>query len=376
MTFRPTCRTPELDATAMKILYTAYPLLPVTEAAAGGSEQVLYWLLRGLQERAAAAGESSFRATTLARQGSTVAGDIAALVSGDARLETLQREQCRRILALTRRESWSLVHNQGADPRPWAEAIAPIPVLFTVHLARSLYPADFFDHLPGNVRLQCVSRTQHEQYERDPGLQDRLMGVVENGIPVEQFIAGAGDGGYLLYLGRVCEEKGAHLAIEFARRCGRRLVLAGCVYPLPYHQNYFATRIAPALGAAVMWREAPTLAEKRELLANAAAVVIPSLVDETSSLVAMEAAASATPVLALRRGALPEIVEEGRTGWLGADLDELWEGWKRLGQIDRTECRRVAERRFNYRRMVEGYWKLYTELAAAERVRNGARLRR
>jgi len=106
---------------------------------------------------------------------------------------------------------------------------------------------------------------------------------------------------YLLWLGRFCEEKGAHLAIQAARRAGMRLVLAGTIYPFSYHQQYFQREILPHLdirsrihSIPAFLVESPKQKQKLRLLHNARAVLIPSLAEETSSLVAMEAAACGT----------------------------------------------------------------------------------
>src|SRR5581483_7156273 len=112
--------------------------------------------------------------------------------------------------------------------------------------------------------------------------------------------------------GRICEEKGAHLALEIASRAGMNITLAGKIYPFSYHQQYFEREIAPLLDRMpnATFISSPDARRKRQLLRQAKAVLITSLVNETSSLVAMEAAASGTPVIAFRNGALAEIVQE------------------------------------------------------------------
>ena len=128
----------------------------------------------------------------------------------------------------------------------------------------------------------------------------------------------------LLWLGRICQEKAPHLALEIARTTGSAITLAGQVYPFSYHQQYFEREVLPILRECptARWIDSPSFEEKRRLLQSAEALLITSQVDETSSLVAMEAAACGTPVIAFDRGALAEVVEHGKTGFVVSDIAE------------------------------------------------------
>jgi glycosyltransferase involved in cell wall biosynthesis len=137
------------------------------------------------------------------------------------------------------------------------------------------------------------------------------------------------------------------------------------VFPYPEHQRYFAEEIAPRLDAKRRFIGPVGFARKRRLLTAARCVLIPSLVDETSSLVAREAAACGTPVVAFPRGALPESVEHGRTGFLVRDVAEVADAIRRAPEIDAAVCRATARERFPIQRMVAGYFEAYASLAAA-----------
>ncbi len=168
-------------------------------------------------------------------------------------------------------------------------------------------------------------------------------------------------GDYLLWLGRICEEKAPHLALEAAERSGLPLVLAGSVYPFTYHRQYFECEIIPRLAGnpGARFIESPALPEKLLLLQHARALLVTSLIDETSSLVAMEAMACGAPVVALRRGALSEIVSDGKTGFLADSVEEMIAALARTTEIDPRVCREHVESRFCAARMADDYEHVY-----------------
>jgi glycosyltransferase involved in cell wall biosynthesis len=191
------------------------------------------------------------------------------------------------------------------------------------------------------------------------------MDVVPNGIAVERFPFSRRKGDYLLWLGRICPEKAPHLAIEAARKAGMKLVLAGQVYPFSYHRLYFEREVKPLIdahGSNVEFVELPTFREKQELLKCAQALLVTSLAEETSSLVALEAGACGTPVVAFRKGALPEIVRHGYTGFTVRTLAEMVAAIKDVTEIWPDDCRQYVETNFSAKTMADGYEQLYTEL--------------
>jgi glycosyltransferase involved in cell wall biosynthesis len=163
----------------------------------------------------------------------------------------------------------------------------------------------------------------------------------------------------------VCLEKGAHLALDVAEKTGLPIVLAGKVFPFSYHRLYFDQEIAPRLrkmGDQVRFVESPSLEQKVRLIQSARALLVPSLVDETSSLVSMEAAACGTPVIAYRRGALPEVVQDGVTGLFASSVEEMAAAVEEVSRIEPSDCRQYAEENFSSQQMVEGYLNLYRKL--------------
>jgi glycosyltransferase involved in cell wall biosynthesis len=234
-------------------------------------------------------------------------------------------------------------------------------VLATLHLPRNFYPKDAFENVPHNLFFNCVSEAQRQSFAD----VSNLMGVVRNGVSVSRFPFVTEKEGYLLWMGRVCEEKGPHVAIEVARRTGIPLVLAGQVYPFSYHEQYYRREIRPYLGLGdprVCFIETPDFRIKRKLLSEARAVLIPSLVDETSSLVAMEAMACGTPVVGFRRGAIPEVVVDAETGFVVNDPGEMAEAVWWAAEINPHACRAHVEANYSAARMASEYEALYARV--------------
>jgi glycosyltransferase involved in cell wall biosynthesis len=338
------------------ILYVAYPLLPVSDESCGGAEQMLSTLESEMVRRGC-------RTRVAACVGSLVEGQL--LCTGPAASETDSFEkrdaQHRRdVLGFLRREPVDLVHDKSGSFWQSAGQI-DVPVLATLHLPRHSYPAEEFANVPTNLFFNCVSETQRRNFADLPN----MVGVVRNGIALSRFPFVTEKEGYLLWMGRICEEKGPHVAIEVARRTGMPLILAGQVYPFSYHEQYYRREIRPYLGSddpAVCFLETPNFRTKRKLLSEARAVLIPSLVDETSSLVAMEAMACGTPVIGFRRGAIPEVVVDSETGFVVDDAREMAEAVWWTGEINPHACRAHVEINYSAERMANEYEELYARV--------------
>ena len=195
--------------------------------------------------------------------------------------------------------------------------------------------------------------------------------LVFNGVPLAtyEYRPDPGPGAPLVFLGRVEEIKGAHLAIEIARRAGVPLVIAGNVPP--EHQSWFDRNIAPHLdGERVTYVGSVNDAQKNELLGRALALLMPILWEEPFGIVMAEAMACGTPVLGLARGAVPEVIEHGVTGFVSDDLDGLVGAVGRLDEIDRAACRARVERLFSDAAVTEAYLAVYRDMLA---VRAGGR---
>ena len=340
----------------LTVLNVAYPLAPVGPDAVGGAEQVLAQLDAAL----VAAGH---RSIVVAQEGSCTAGKLVTVevehgVLDEAAKQRAQERHARAIAGALQRWPVDLVHMHGIDFHAYLPP-AGAPVLATLHLPPSWYPQEALQPRRPGTWLHCVSMAQHEGCPEAAN----LLPPIENGVAVETFDARYAKRPFALMLGRICPEKGVHLAIEAAKRADIALLIAGETFPYETHRRYFEDEVRPQLDAKRRFIGRIGFSRKRRLLTSAQCLLVPSLVPETSSLVAREALACGTPVVGFAKGALPEIIEHGRTGFLVDTVEAMAEAIQFARGLDAESCRDVARQCFSLEAMVECYFDLYRRLA-------------
>lgn len=344
----------------LTVLSAAYPLAPVGPDSVGGSEQVLSTLDRALVQ-------AGHRSIVVACEGSDVAGEllpVPAMPPGaavdDAAHMVRRAATWERMVEALHTHAVDVVHMHGFDFHQYLPPPGP-PLLATLHLPPSWYPDwAFAPKDRTDYWVNCVSDSQLRAAPASP----HMLPPIPNGVPVAALGAlRPRRCKYALMLARICPEKGIHLALDAAHAAGVPLLVAGEVFPYPSHQQYFHDKILPRLDRLRRYVGPVGFARKRRLLAAARCLLVPSLVAETSSLVAMEAAACGTPVIAFRNGALPEVVEDGRTGYLVDGVASMADAIGRTGAISPDDCRATAQRRFGMERMAGAYLDRYQALA-------------
>ena len=339
----------------LTILSVAYPMAPVGQDAAGGSEQILSHLDHAL----VAGGHTSL---VVACEGSTAAGTLLPVPAAKGEIDggTIAAAWIphRKVIAAAL-ERWpvDLVHMHGLDYHGYLPD-RDVPVLATLHLAPSWYPDDALHPKRANFWLNCVSPSQ----QRECAPNGLFVAPIENGVPIEALQARHARRTFALNIGRICPEKAPHLAIEAAKLAGMPLLVAGEVFHYDEHDRYFREDVEPALDAARRFIGPVDFARKRRLMTAARCVLLPTLAPETSSLVAMEAIACGTPVIAFRSGAVPDVVEHGRTGFIVDDVKGMAAAMRDVDRFDRETLRSEARRRFSNETMTSRYLSLYREL--------------
>jgi glycosyltransferase involved in cell wall biosynthesis len=340
----------------LTVVSVAYPLTPVGPDAVGGSEQILTQLDVALT----CAGH---RSIVVACEGSSVAGELLPTPKWDGDLNDDIRRwaQAQHRIAIEdalKKYPVDVVHMHSLDWHAYLPA-AGVPLLTTLHLPPTWYPEEIFRLQRPRTYLNCVSNAEL----RSCPPSQLPMFVVENGVPVARLYSRVRKRNYVVALGRVCPEKGLHIALGAAKRANMPMILAGEVYRYEAHLKYHQEEIVPRLDGRRRFHGSAGLAEKRRLLTGARCLLVPSLIAETSSLVAMEALACGTPVVAFPSGALPEVVEHGRTGFIVNSEEEMAEAIHAAAALDPGECRRAARERFSSQRMAHDYIDLYKRMA-------------
>lgn len=347
-------RRPGRPRLALRVGLIAPPWLPVPPRVYGGTELVVDLLARGLR---------------------SVGCEVVLFSTGDATCPVERRWLHRRALGTSAAPTGELAHVRAAYRAlagvdvihdhtvtgPAATGLHPpgVPVVATVHgeLTAELR-AHYAAAEAGGVSVVAISHAQQRAAAGVP-----VAAVIYHGIDLANVPLGSGDGGYVVFLGRMSPDKGAHRAIEVARAAGTPIVLAAKMRE-PAERRYFAERVEPLLGLDAVYVGEVGGDAKLELLAGAAALVNPIRWPEPFGLVMIEALACGTPVLAFPEGAASEIIEDGVTGFLCADEADMAAKLRLVPGLERARCRASVASRFSARRMVDHHLALYQRLVA------------
>lgn len=336
----------------MRIAITADPEIPVPPKLYGGTERTVDMLVRGLTAK-------GHRVTLFANADSKVPCELVPYPGKSSVSFADTVRNMRLVAGRVAGGGFDLVHSYGRLAYMLPLLPKPLPKLMSYARPVSARSVTLGTLLSGGT-LHFTACAKHlirrvEKLGR--------WHVIYNMFPMSayQFNASVPSDAPLVFLGRIEPVKGTHLAIEIAGKSARRLVIAGNV-PAE-HRPYFDRKIAPHFSPGKVDYVGPVDdAQKNELLRNAAALLMPILWEEPFGIVMAEALACGTPVIGLRRGSVPEIVEEGKNGFICDDVEAMAAAVGRLGSVDRAACRRIAETRFSDRVIVDAYEDLYREL--------------
>jgi len=332
----------------MKIAIVAPPWVPVPPVGYGGTEAVLDGLARGL----VAAGHEVLLYTT---------GDSACPVpkawvfekAAGVGIGGAVTELRHVIHAYEAVQSYDIVHDHTLVGPVYAERYRDLAVVTTNHGPFDGDLRDYYRAISHRVPVIAISHHQASTAGEVP-----VAGVIHHGVDMSKFTVGSGRGGYALFLGRMSPDKGVHTAVRVAREAGMPLKIAAKLREQPEHE-YFSERVRPLLGGDIEFIGEVAGSAKHELLGEAVCLLNPMAWHEPFGMVMIEALASGTPVVATPRGAAPEIVDDGVTGYLRVGEEALAVALQRVGSLERAACRRAAETRFSLEHMVAGHVALF-----------------
>jgi glycosyltransferase involved in cell wall biosynthesis len=255
-----------------------------------------------------------------------------------------------------------IVHDHTlAGPVLAANGQPPFAVVTTMHNQFGPELSDIYRRVVGRVPIIAIS---HAQRRPVPDLP--IARVIHHGLEPSAFPIGSGDGDYCLFLGRMSPDKGPHRAMEAAFKAGMRLIMAAKMRD-PWEFDYFDDYVRPYLNEDIQYLGEVAHERKLELLAGARALLFPIRWNEPFGMVMIEALACGTPVLAFPEGAVPEVIEDGRTGFLCRDVADMAEAIGRIDRLDRADCRNAVEGYFSTGRMVREHLELFETLVPSVR---------
>ena len=339
----------------MKILILGSVALPVPPPMQGGTERIAYWQAIGLSARnqditlVAAIGSQKNSAYTLVEIGGDTLHAVPGIVesSRNLRKEAIYLAQVEQYILDHGKEYDIILNNMRAGETlfvPVAKAVG-VPYVTVMHLPMFSELADYFKQT--NTAVITISNAQRVGFD---GLN--YAGTVYNCVEPRLLAQERSDGGqaeYLFMMGSIAPHKNQKDGILAAKAVGKTIILAGKIG----NQVYYDKEIAPLIdGKTVIHKGEMGLDEKTALLAGAEALLFPIVWPEPFGLVMIEAMAVGTPVVAYRNGAVPEVVVDGKTGFI-VENGKLVEGIQKLGAIDRAACRKHVEEHFTVEKMVE-----------------------
>lgn len=257
-------------------------------------------------------------------------------------------------MAYEKQDEFDIIHDHNGHLSLPAANISKTPTVITLHGAFTAQNKPLFQAMNKPYYVSISDSQTH------PAPKLHYAGTVYNGLNMENYPFSKSHDGYLLFVGRISMEKGVHIAIEAAQFLNLPLIIAAKLeaVDMPYFQEY----VGPKLSDQIKWIGEVDEEERNKLMSKALCFLHPVTWREPFGLTLIEALACGCPVVAMNKGSIPEIVENGKTGYVVEDVDEMIEAVNQIYKIDRGYCRKYALEKFSARRMAEGYVRVYEKI--------------
>jgi glycosyltransferase involved in cell wall biosynthesis len=243
----------------------------------------------------------------------------------------------------------ALFFHHPESAAPYAALYPDVPVVYTLH--------DYLDSTRRQVWEMHSSPNQHfvsiSNSQRRDAPDFNYAATVYNGIDTDKFEFSEGHEDYLMFAGRITPEKGLKEAVQVAIQTGKRLLIAGSITPST--QWYFDENVKPYLSDKILYLGMMERDQMAKYYQKALALLVPIQWEEPFGLTMAEAMACGTPVIAFRRGSVPEVIDDGKTGFIVDNTSAMVEAVAKLDSISRRQCRKHVENRFSLKEMIDGY---------------------
>lgn len=258
-------------------------------------------------------------------------------------------------LAYDRQDDFDIIHDHNSHFTLPTANIAQTPTVITLHGPFDHINKPYFKALAKHTNLVAISKAQANSA---PELH--IPNVVHNGLYMEDYPFGKKDEGYLLFVGRISQEKGVHFAIEVAQLLDIPLLLAAKLEA--GDMSYFHEKVGPKLSDRIKWIGEVDELERNKLMSKALCMLHPTNWAEPFGLTLIEAMACGCPVVAFDKGSIPEIINHGKTGYVVSDIDGMIDAIQNIKNIQRIDCRTHTLSKFSGEVMADGYETVYRQV--------------
>jgi len=336
----------------MRIAQIAPLWIPIPPHNYGGTELVISWLCDELVKK-------GHKVTLFASGESKTKADLIPIWPQSLWRAKLKNPHAvfslmyRKLIEL--QDQFEIIHDHCEFyTMPFSKFLKP-PIVTTLHHPLTEETITLYKKFL-NVNFVAISKNQRKN---GPGIN--IVKTIHHGLPLEKYPFGEKPGDYLLWLSRIGPDKGIAEAIDIAKLSEEKLIISGNI--LPQYADYFEFRIKSLIdGKQIQFVGASDFSKKIELLKKAKAFLFPIKRPEPFGLVVIEAMACGTPVIGFKNGSLPELIEDGKTGFLVNSVEEACQKLKEIDNIKREDCRNLVAKKFTLKRMVNRYEKLYKKI--------------